>query len=50
MPKMVKAMSDAFRRDGESLSEFAAEVKQLTEKDKADLREWFAAEGTVIDP
>ena len=47
--KLVAALSKAFRKEGQSLSEFTAEYKQLTDKDKADFKAWFEAEGVEIE-
>ena len=47
--KLIAALSKAFRKEGQSLSEFAAEVKALTPKDKADFVGYFEAEGVTID-
>ena len=37
-----------FKKDGQTLMEFNGEVKALTDKDKADFREWFEAAGFPV--
>ena len=44
----VKALL-TLKLDKESLTDFRHQMAALTEKDKADLREWFAAEEIIID-
>lgn len=43
----LKAML-VFKRDGQSLQNFNEELKKLTEKDRDDLKQYFAAEGVEI--
>lgn len=48
--KFIAALSKAFRLEGESLTQFSAEVKKLTDQDRKDLLTAFEAEGWDIDP
>jgi hypothetical protein len=48
--KLVAALNKVYRIEGQTLTDFAAEVKQLTPEDRADFRAWFEAEGWTIDP
>lgn len=41
-------LADTFRTPGQTMSEFMTEIKALTEKDLADFRGWFEAEGLPI--
>lgn len=34
--------------DGETAGAFMAELKKLTDKDRADFRAWFEAEGIAV--
>lgn len=47
--KFIKALNDNLRLEGETLGQFAAEIKKLTDQDKADLKAYFAAEGITIE-
>lgn len=38
----IKAVADFFRKDGETLSDFSKQWKELSDKDKADLRNGIA--------
>lgn len=46
---LTKALMDQFgKKPGQSLQEFQAEIKTLTEKDRADFTAMFAGEGIEI--
>ena len=47
--KLVAALNKVYRKDGQTLQDFAAEVRKLTDKDRADFTEWFEADGITID-
>ena len=47
--KLIAAMHKAFKREGQTLTEFSKEFKALTTADKADFCEWFEVEGTPIE-
>lgn len=47
--KLIAALNKSVRLPGETLTDFAAEVRKLTPKDKRELAEAFEAEGTVVD-
>lgn len=42
---LTTRLAEVFRRPGDKISDFMAEVKSLTDKDRADFRDWFIAAG-----
>ena len=49
MATLTKLAYDHLRAPGEGLKAFSAELKKLTEKDRADLRADFAKIGLNVD-
>lgn len=49
MTKLIVQASKDFRLEGETIPEFSAQYKKLTDKDKADLIAAYKAQGVEIE-
>ena len=49
MAKLIALLKRDFKREGQTLTEFAAEYKQLTPKDLDDFTSWYEAEGETVE-
>ena len=42
---LTEALAKTYKREEQKLSDFVAEMRALTDKDRADFRSWFEAQG-----